>query len=349
MCTPFTDMFVSHNQWAGRLRFFVILIVTVVLVCAVAAGARADYKKDYIGEEKIYIAGQDDTLVKVARAFSLGFVELRAANPYADPWVLEEGSEVILPSWHLLPNATKEGVVINLPEMRLYYYKKEGGEPVTFPLGIGREGLETPMGMTKVVRKKVGPQWRPTPRMRREDPTLPAVVEAGPDNPLGTHALYLGWPSYAMHGTNKPYGIGRRISSGCIRLYPENIVSLYEMVPVGTPVQVVNQPIKLAWIDDVLYMEAHPELDQAIQMEESGQIFTAKVRDEDLQKIIEFAGDQQDRLHWSAIRLAIRERSGRPIMIARRRGGSMKDKNLDVVREFPAEVAAIFDQENAQN
>lgn len=303
------------------LKTYLFLIAMLCMPVTAWAG----YDKPYVGEQKIYKAKYEDTLVHIARHFSLGFVEMRAANPEIDPWIPGEDTRIILPSMHLLPDADREGIVINLPEMRLYAFVNGDDPPSTFPLGIGREGLETPIGKTKIVRKQKGPTWRPTERMRKEDPELPAVVPPGPENPLGTHALYLGWPTYAIHGTDKPYGIGRRVSSGCIRLYPENIVELFEMIPVGTPVQVVNQPIKLAWINDVLYLEAHPNMEQAIQMEETAQIYSTKMTDADMQLILKAAGEYKDKLHWAAIRNAVRARSGVPVMIARKRGGRIID------------------------
>lgn len=293
--------------------------------------AYAGYDKPYIGEQKIYVADEDDTLVQVARNNTMGFVEMRAANPHIDPWLPGAGTELIVPSRHILPDAPHQGIVINLPEMRLYAFVNGNKEPTTFPLGIGREGLETPTGVTKVVRKQAGPTWRPTARMLREDPTLKPVVPPGPENPLGTHALYLGWPTYALHGTNKPYGIGRRVSSGCIRLYPENITQLFEMIPVGTQVTVVNQPIKLAWIDDVLYMEAHPDMEQAIQMEETGQVYSAKMTDQDLDFIMKAAGEHADRLHWTTIRNEVRNRTGIPVIVARKPGAEMPDDDVEVI------------------
>jgi L,D-transpeptidase ErfK/SrfK len=156
--------------------------------------------------------------------------------------------------------------------------------------------------------------------MRKEKPELPAQMGPGPENPMGTHALYLGFPLVAIHGTNRAFGIGRRISSGCIRLYPEDIISLYNMIPVGTQVTVVNQPIKLAWIDDQLYIEAHPEVEQAIKMEETGEIISAKLSNTDMERIIKAAGPYKDRLNWPEIRKAVKERRGYPIAIARRPG-----------------------------
>lgn len=291
------------------------LLLTAAAVLALSAPAFA--KMMAIGEMQEYTATHDDTLVKVAREYNLGFVELRAANPAVDPWLPGAGTKLLIPKWNLLPEAPHEGVVINVPEMRVYVYAKDKNNPITFPIAIGREGLETPIGTTTIQRKMKDPIWRPTPRMRAEDPKLPAEVGPGPENPMGTHALYLGWPSFAMHGTNKPYAIGRRASSGCIRMYPEDITQMFSMLPVGTKVTTVNQPIKLAWIDNVLYLEAHPDLDQAIQMEETGQVYLSKLTDEDLQLVMKAAGEHKDRLQWAAIRNAIRERTGYPIMIAR--------------------------------
>lgn len=276
----------------------------------------ADYKENYIGEMGEHKAVYEDTLVHLARKYGLGFIEIRAANPDLDPWIPGAGAKIVLPTQHLLPVAPRKGVVINLPEMRIYVFGNGNETPKTFPIGIGREGLGTPVGKTTVVRKTVGPIWRPTDRMRREKPELPEVVYPGPDNPMGTHALYLGWPTYAIHGTDKPYGIGRRVSSGCIRLYPEGIIELYDMIPVGTTVNVVNQPLKVEWIDNELYLEAHPDLEQALIMEETGAVSQQKLSDKDMKLIIAKAGKYENLLNWPRIRTAVRERTGYPIKIA---------------------------------
>ena len=300
-----------------KLKSRLCMLACASFLAVSTTTAHAEYEKNFIGEMETYTAVYEDTLVHLARDHSLGFVEVRAANPTLDPWIPGEGAEVILPKMHLLPDAPREGLVINLPEMRVYAYLNGDEAPYTYPLGIGREGLDTPVGKTTIVRKKEGPTWRPTPRMRKEDPELPAVVPPGPENPLGTHALYFGWPTYAMHGTNKPFGIGRRVSSGCIRLYPEDIVKFFGQVPVGTKVNVINQPIKVSWIDNELYLEAHPDLEQAIKMEEMGMVEQQKFTDEDMSLIIDRAGKYQDRLNWPRIRNALRERKGYPVRIAK--------------------------------
>lgn len=334
----------------GRAFFALALVSISVLM---PGGARAGYDKNYVGEMKEHRAVFEDTLIHLAREYNLGFVEMRAANPTLDPWIPGAGAKVILPMRHLLPDAPREGIVINLPEMRLYAYVNGDDAPYTFPIGIGREGLGTPIGTTKVVRKVEGPVWRPTPRMRKEDPKLPEAVYPGPENPMGTHALYLGWPQYAMHGTNKPYGIGRRVSSGCIRLYPESITQLYKLIPVGTPVNVINEPIKVAWIGDELFLEAHPNVEQAMKMEEMAEVTHEKLTAEEIARIRQVAGDSYEFLNWPRIRRAVRDRNGYPVRIARRDASDavspVVSERVDVVPVKQGDAAASsagdYDQE----
>jgi L,D-transpeptidase ErfK/SrfK len=283
-----------------------------------SAEAWKNFDGSYIGENVSYKTKYEDTMIVIARNFDIGFVELRAANPFVDPWIPGANVEMTLPAMHLLPPGPRRGIVINLPEMRMYAYLDSGQPPQSFPLGIGREGLLTPTGTTSVVRKVDGPTWRPTPRMRAEDPKLPAVVGPGPDNPMGTHAMYLGWAQYAIHGTNKPYGIGRRSSSGCLRMYPEDIVKLYGQVPVGTTVTVLNEPIKAAWIDNKFYVEAHPTMEQADRMEQDGGLPAYEMSDAEMAAVMKAAGRDAERIDWGLLRQVVRERNGMPIVVADR-------------------------------
>jgi L,D-transpeptidase ErfK/SrfK len=238
----------------------------------IAAGASAAVYQmpaagdDVIGAVREIQIREQDTLVNIARRHNLGYRELRLANPEVDSWLPGEGAVVRLPTRFVLPDAPREGIVLNISEMRLYYYPPAGspyaGKVITYPLGIGREGWDTPLGATRIVRTAERPTWRPTESIRKEyakdGKDLPRVVPPGPDNPLGEYALYLSFPTYLIHGTNKPAGIGMRVTSGCIRLYPEDIAALYSMAGAGTPVHIIDQPYKTGWLDGTLYVEAHP-------------------------------------------------------------------------------------------
>ena len=219
---------------------------------------------EVVGEVQITHASQQDTLTDIARRFSVGYNEIHRANPGVDMWLPGAGRRVVVPTQFVLPDAPHVGIVINAAEMRLYYFPPRGrdGEQTvyTYPIGIGRVNWKTPSGVTTVVRKAKNPIWRPPVDILREhraegDP-LPTEILPGPDDPMGNRALYLGWPEYAIHGTNKPAGVGMRVSHGCIHLYPEDIEQLFNMVPIGTQVRVVNQPFVFGWHRGELYMEA---------------------------------------------------------------------------------------------
>lgn len=224
---------------------------------------------DVVGELQVIRARYEDTFIDIARAYDLGFDELVQANPGVDPWLPGAGTPIVLPTQFILPDAPRDGIVLNVGAKRIFYFPRpaagESPRVVTHPVGIGREGWATPLGTTKVVSKVKDPVWTVPPSIRKEhaeagDP-LPARVPAGPDNPLGAYALRLGFPSYLIHGTNKPSGIGMRVSHGCVQLFPEDIESLFSQVPVGAPVRIVNQPQLLGWRDGNLYLEAHPALE----------------------------------------------------------------------------------------
>jgi L,D-transpeptidase ErfK/SrfK len=225
---------------------------------------------DVIGAPKTITAVHEDTLVEIARRSSIGLEQMERINPDVDRWLPGEGTHVVIPSHYVLPRAPRTGIVLNLPEMRLYYFPpKLPGRPAqvqTYPIGIGRMNWATPLGQTKVVAKVKDPSWRPPESIRREhaangDP-LPLLVPAGPDNPLGAYAMRLGIPGYLIHGTNKPIGVGMRVSHGCIRMLPEDIARLFPQIPVGTPVNIINQPVKAGWYGGKLYLEVHPPLEE---------------------------------------------------------------------------------------
>lgn len=284
---------------------------------ALASSAPAAAAGDLVGEIRRYEIGVKDTFVEIARRFDVGYVELVAANPGVDPWVPDDAGSIVLPTAHVLPNAPREGVVINLAELRLYYFPADGAPPRSHPIGIGQEGWETPLGRTTVLRKQANPSWFPPASIRKERPELPAVVPPGPNNPLGQYALYLGWPAYLVHGTNRPYGVGRRVSHGCIRLYPEDIERLFAEISVGTPVTVVDQPVKAGWSDGELYLEVHPTQRDSLELEEKGRLSARDHLPDPIGTIVAAAGEAAARLDWEAIRRALFERTGLPVRITR--------------------------------
>ena len=224
---------------------------------------------DVVGTVQITIARQQDTLLDIARRFNVGFNEIADANPGVDIWIPGAGTRVVVPTQFVLPAAPRTGIVIDVAALRLYYYpRRRPGDPLTvytYPIGIGKAGWTTPEGVTRVTMRVRNPVWRPSLALRRDHykdtgVEYAAVVAAGPDNPLGKYEFRLGWPTYLIHGTNQPYGIGLRSSHGCVRLYPEDIEKLFRMVPVGTPVRVVNQPFLFGWRDHQLYLQAYPVL-----------------------------------------------------------------------------------------
>lgn len=226
-------------------------------------------REDVVGTLQVIIANEEDTLSDIARRFNLGYEEIVSANPGIDPWLPGAGTEIVIPTRFVLPDAPRAGIVVNLAAMRLFYFPKvNAGEPqkvITHPLGIGRVEWKTPEGATRIIAKQENPAWIPTPSIRKEyaknGNPLPGIVPPGPDNPMGAHVLRLAWPSYAIHSTDKPPSIGLRGSHGCLRMYPEDIAHIYNDVPVGTPVRVVNQPRLFGWRDHKLYLQAYPILE----------------------------------------------------------------------------------------
>jgi L,D-transpeptidase ErfK/SrfK len=234
-------------------------------------------EQSVIGVPQVVFTNEFDTLPDFALEYGIGYDELTAANPGVDPWVPGNNRAVVLPTQFVLPDLPREGLILNIASKRLFYYPADGIERdpetgavtrqvvLTFPVGIGRVGWETPLGPTKVVSKARDPTWWVPASVRKEhaemgDP-LPSVVPPGPDNPLGTRVLKLDKPGYLIHGTNQPYGVGMRVSHGCVRLYPDNIEFLYELVEIGEPVMIINEPYTLGQLDGEWYFEAHAPLE----------------------------------------------------------------------------------------
>lgn len=224
-----------------------------------------------IGEVYTVTASSEDTLLDIARAHNVGYEEIRMANPDVSIWVPGEGTEVTIPSRFILPDEPRTGIVINVAELRLYYYPEVEGDETpmveTYPIGIGRDAFDTPLGITKTTMRLENPAWYPPASVRREaadrgDPP-PAVVPPGPDNPLGKYAILLDIPGYLIHGTNQPDGIGMRASRGCIRMLPEDIESVFWRIPVGTKVNIIDAPVKVGWgAEGEAYVQAFTAIDE---------------------------------------------------------------------------------------
>jgi L,D-transpeptidase ErfK/SrfK len=279
--------------------------------------------QDIVGVLQVTKSTQEDTLSDIARRFNVGYEEIVRANPGVDPWLPGADREIVIPSQFILPNAPREGIVINVPQMRLFYYPKvKKGEPqlvYTFPIGIGRVGWATPQGTTKIVRRQKDPTWRPTASIIKEHreergEELERVIGPGPDNPLGRYAFYLGWPTYMIHGTNKPAGVGLRSSHGCIRLYPEDIELLFNMAPIGTKVTVVNEPFVFGWENDELYLQAFDVLeDDARDWKKAQKKLVSKSLGSDIQKELK---KRKEEMNWDLVAAAAHQPRGIPVSIS---------------------------------
>jgi len=288
---------------------------------------------DLVGRIQVTTARHEDTLPDLARRFNVGYEEIVRANPGVDPWLPGEGTRIVLPTRFVLPDAPREGLVLNLAAMRLFYYplRKDKNAPlevITHPIGIGRVGWSTPEGRTKIVSKVKDPSWTPTASVRKEhaengDP-LPAKVPPGPENPLGRHMMRLAWPSYLMHGTNKPYGVGMRVSHGCIRLYPEDIAQVFSQVPVGTSVTVVNQPYLLGWKGDVLYVQAYGPLDDDERNWEHGPVSLRKKGAKSKSLLWKRIVAADSSINWDLAREISAKPSGIPLAVSKGHEGGLQ-------------------------
>ena len=303
----------NHGVGVMALGLIPCLLQLATPVAAAEFPLAADGKA--IGAIAFYDTRPSDTLMDVARSYDLGFTQLMATNRGINPWMPPIGTRITLPNVYLLPNVPHEGIVIDLAAQRLYYFPPGKSTVETYPIGIGVIGATTPVGTSRVTAKVANPTWYPPPSIRAERPELPQSIPPGPDNPLGAYALYLGWPAYRIHGTHKPDGVGRNVSHGCIRLYPEDIERLFHEVAVGTEVRVVNDDVRMAWIGDDLFVEAHPTKEQSDELDIEYRLTpTAPPADLDM-RVAAVAGDQIRRVDRSIVRRVAVERSGIPTRV----------------------------------
>jgi L,D-transpeptidase ErfK/SrfK len=243
------------------------LFIIMALLTAPGVASAAEYElapgSDVVGQIHTIVPDFNTNFVDIARKYNVAFTELQEANSNVDPWN-PGGKRIIIPGRHVMPPGPRDGVVINLAELRLYYFKDGGRTVVTFPVGVGVTEWATPIISARISEKRVNPEWRIPESIRSslkaKGYNVPAVVPAGPDNPLGDYAMRIGGSDYLVHGTDSPDGVGRRVSHGCVRLYPEDIQALFQQVPMGTPIRIVHEPYKFGWSNGKLFLEYHAAL-----------------------------------------------------------------------------------------
>lgn len=344
------------------MRPVLSLAITVsTLALATSAMAQVQANGDLIGSAPTsYTVIKGDTLADIAREHRIGLVELLTANPAVTSNTISIKQTLKIPNQRLLPSGERKGIVINLAALRLYRFDASG-QVETYPVSVGREGWDTPTGTTKIVRKREDPEWTVPASIRAENPSLPKVVPAGPENPLGEYALTLDWDGYLIHGTNAPSSIGKPSSHGCMRLYPEDIEALYSKASIGDPVTVVENPFTLGQSGGQLYLQVTPTRAQAKQIVSYEPVTPLDASDEairSLQKRLSDYKAQGIQINDKAVAEAIQRRDGIPVPIARMAASSQAtneavvgppgaeqnwlDAIIQVAARFMDGVSAIF-------
>tara|TARA_R110002110_G_scaffold65206_4_gene179990 strand:+ start:73341 stop:74432 length:1092 start_codon:yes stop_codon:yes gene_type:complete len=266
-----------------------------------------------VGHIQYTTASRHDSLSTVGRRHNIGGYEMKEANPgvgYKNP---RAGKKLLVPSRFVLPDAPRKGIVINLAELRLYYYHPDGRRVSTFPVGVGQDGWNTPLGKTSIVRKRANPTWVVPKSIlenhRRLGKPIPKSMPPGPKNPLGTHALSLGFKNIVIHGTPYPRGVGLRSSHGCIRMLPEDIRKVFDMVPMGTPVNIVHQPNKVGYLGKQVFVESHVPISSSMYGGNHSIEYSVK-------KIVNKTGVKMN-INWHQARKARSQASGYPKAIGR--------------------------------
>ncbi|MEQ1789283.1 MAG: L,D-transpeptidase family protein [Rickettsiales bacterium] len=295
-----------------RIHTISIALYLAIFVCSAQA---ATYKidGDVVGEIKYHKVKEKEDLYVISRRYGIGIVEMLSVNHGVDAWRPKKDTDLTITTSHIIPDEPREGIVINLSELRLFYFPDEQ-HVMTFPIAIGRKNWETQQGTTKVARKRKHPTWTPPESIRKVSPELPDVVPAGKDNPLGDYAMSLGWQNYVIHGTNRPYSVGKRSSHGCIRLYPEDIEQLFAAVEIGTKVTIIDEQYKLGWQGDNLFLEILPTQKQTDIIARSK---TPKPLDiPEINDVVRGKAGENAEINWQAVEDAVQARNGIPTIIA---------------------------------
>ncbi len=323
-----------------------ILLSVTLLFSAAYAQKNIEYRlpapgDDVIGEVVYVTPNKHESLADLAIRYEMGYEELKWANPGINPWMLNDQRPMALPLQFILPEGKRSGIVSNIPEMRTYYFLKDSDTVYVYPVGVGRMDWKTPLGSWSITRKQENPAWYPPASIRREHEemgrgTLPGVVPAGPDNPLGTRVLRLSLPSYLLHGTNEQTGIGMRVTHGCMRFYPQHIEQLYDIVPTNTLVTFLNEPVKYGFLGNDLLIEVHPPLDE-------DNLSVADLKAKALSQLERYLqAHPNTSVNYDLVNLAVEQQTGIPIIIGQKNGTqNMAPIRNQTFNQIPATAAPL--------
>jgi len=300
-----------------QARLSIAAIIMVAIPSAAAETFVLAEGQDVMGAPGIVQSNYEDTLLDIGRRYGLGYEEIRRANPTVDVWLPGGGTTIHLPTQFVMPQASRVGLVINIAEYRMYFFSTldDQTQVASFPISIGRMDWGTPLGRSSIVKKVVKPSWYPPASIREEwaadGRVLESRVPPGPDNPLGDYAMRLSIPGYLIHGTNRPAGVGMRVTHGCIRMFPEDIERLFPAVPVNTPVQIVNQPYKLGWFGEDLYLEVHAPLAETEASATSGDLTLTSIT----RLYIQVTRHRSPVVDWDLVEKVFQDQRGIPTVI----------------------------------
>lgn len=306
--------------------FLVALAMLAQPSLSMAATFPLEPGQTIIGSETVYITKEGDNLLEFARDIGFGYTQMMNPNRDVNPHKPGGGKLLALAGAYIIPKYQRTGIIINTAQQRLYYFPPGGGVVETYPLGVGRLDRASPTGITRIIDKKKDPYWYVPPSVRAEKPYLPAIVPPGPENPLGEYAMRLSWFTYLIHGTNKPLAIGRMASSGCFRMYPEDIESLFHRVPVGTQVRIISENVVAGWSGDDLVLQVFPNKSQTDQYSDSRE-FTPETPAEITYVVKLEAAKRNASVDWELVRKAGLERTGLLVKVASGRASSARDSS----------------------
>ena len=298
-------------MFTKQLKYILLILLLNYTSTAFSLTFTILENSDIVGAIQTTIVNAGQSLGEIGREFDVGVYEMMEANPNLNPWEPKAGASVIIPTEFILPVGRRRGIIINLAEMRIYYFHANNKLVTTHPIGIGKKGWHTPLGQARITQKRENPYWRPPASIKKAHAAkgnpLPEIVPPGPNNPLGKYAMRLSIPGYLIHGTNRPGGIGVRSTSGCIRLFPEDIKALYPQINIGTPVKIIHTPYKFGQRGYSIFLEAHQPL--------SERYYSNEDEYDMLKQALEEASLENINIDLNNARQSITNHKGYPILI----------------------------------